>query len=81
LSAIFEVVLDYVQQAVFVDDFNVGVVWVGGFFADVVGFDDGVDVEVVQTGFAGEVFGVGCFAYAWCAGAGKGVSENNGRLQ
>ena len=62
LAPVLEVVLDAIQEAIFVDYLRVRVVWVGGGFAYVVFLDDVVDGEVVQAGFAGEFFGGGSFA-------------------
>jgi len=53
LPTVLQIVLDAVEQPVFVDDLRVRVVFIGGLFADVVFADYIVDREVMEGSFLG----------------------------
>ncbi|KAK6418708.1 hypothetical protein LTR95_017166, partial [Oleoguttula sp. CCFEE 5521] len=81
LPAFFEVVLDAVEQAVFVYYLRVWIFGVIRGFANVVLLDYIVYGEVVQAGSGGELFAVGCFAYTRGAGddyVGGGAEHGRG---
>lgn len=68
LTAVLKVVLDAVEQAVFIDNSKIRIIGIVGGFADVVFFDDVVDGEVVQACACGKFFAEGCFADTGRAG-------------